>query len=166
MVTASFAGTANCGSSTSTASLAVTSPGQLAFGGGSYTVPNLGQTSFALVVALAPHSKTTYQGVLDVILSGKWWFQANVTSYGKTSSTQGLFAGDGSLYLWSSTLNKGHGGWQLLASGVNYKATANATTKTTLGSFGINIAYTPTSGQPALPNSSPITLSRGAIFIT
>ncbi len=44
---------------------------------------------------------------------------------------------------------------------VTCKATANAATKTIPASFGINIAGTPTSGQPALPNSSPITLSRG-----
>lgn len=65
-----------------------------------------------------------------------------------------------------STLNKGRGGWQLVKSGVTYTATANAATKTTSASFGINIAYTPISGQPALLNSSPIALSAGGIFIT
>jgi hypothetical protein len=142
----------------------VTAPGQLAFGSGWYTIPGVGKTSFGFVVAQVP--KNTYWGQLNLVTPGKWWFQANVTSYGKTRSTQGLLGGTGSLYLWNSTLNKGHGGWQLVASGVTYKATANAATRTTPASFGINIARTPTSGQPALPNSSPIALSSGGIFIT
>jgi hypothetical protein len=69
------------------------------------------------------------------------------------------------LYWWNSTLNKGHGGWQLVKSNVTYAATANAATKTTPASFGLNIAYTPSLGQPALPNSVPIALSLGGIFI-
>jgi hypothetical protein len=84
-----------------------------------------------------------------------------VTSYGKTSKAQGLLAGTGSLYSWSSTLNKGHGGWQLVASGVAYKATANAGTNST-ASFAIVINYT----ASGLPNSStPVTLTRGGITI-
>jgi hypothetical protein len=124
----------------------------------------VGQTSFGFVVAQVP--KNTYWGQLNAVTPGKWWFRANVTSYGKTSSTQALLAGTGSLYSWNSTLNRGHGGWQLVKSNVTYKATANAATKTTSASFGITIAYTPTSGRPALPNSAPIALSRGGIFIT
>jgi hypothetical protein len=45
---------------------------------------------------------------------------------------------------------------------VTYKAIANAATKTAAASFGTTINYTPSSG---LPNSSPIALSRGVIFI-
>jgi YVTN family beta-propeller protein len=165
-ITASYAGTANCVASTDTASLAVTSPGQLAFGAGWYTVANVGQTSFGFVVAPAPHSTSTERGQLNVVTPGKWWFQASVTSYGKTSSTQGLLAGTGSLYVWDPTVNEHRGGWHLVTSKVTYKATANAATKTTAASFGINIADTPTPAQPALPNSSPTALSRGRIFIT
>ena len=101
-ITASYPGTTDCGPSTATAVLAVTSPGQLAFGDGWYNV--LGQTNFGFVVALVPHSKTSYAGALSEVTPGKWWFQADVTSYGKTSSTQGLLAGTGKLYLWVSTL--------------------------------------------------------------
>jgi hypothetical protein len=164
MVTASYTGTPNCSPSTNTASLAVTTPGQFAFGGGWYTVAGVGKTSFGFVVAQGP--KSTYTGQLSVVTPTKWWFQASVASFGLTSTAQGLLAGTGSLYSWGSALNKGHGGWQLVKSGVTYKATANAATKTTAASFGITIAYTPTSGQPALPNSSPVALSQGGIVIT
>ena len=96
-----------------------------------------------------------------MVVPNESWYQANVTSYGKTSTTQGLLAGIGSLYSWNSALNKGHGGWQLVASGVTYKATANAGTNST-ASFGIMI----NSAARGLPNSStPITLTRGGITI-
>jgi hypothetical protein len=144
----------------------VTAPGQFAVGGGSYTVPGVGATSFGFVVARVPHSTGTYVGQLNVVTPGEWWFQANVTSYGKTSSTQGLLAGTGSLYLWNSSANHGRGGWQLIKSGVTYKATANAATKTTHASFGIEIAYAPSASQPPLPTSAPETLTSGGIIIT
>ena len=167
MLTVSYAGTSNCAPSTTTASVAVTSAGQAAFGGGWYNVPGAGQTSFAFVVAQVPHSSGTYKGVLDVVTPGKWWFQANVTSYVKSSTTQGLLSGTGSLYWWNPALNKGRGGWQLAKSGISYTATANATTKTKTASFGITISYTPVPPQPApLPNSAPIALTRGGITIT
>ena len=138
----------------------------LAFGAGSYAVPSAGTASFGFAVALAPHSPSTYLGQLNVITPGKWWFEGNVTSYGKTGSGHGLLAGTGSLYSWNSTLDRGHGGWQLVKTGVTCNATANAASKTTFASFGFDIAYTPTSGQPALPSTSPIALSSGGIFIT
>jgi YVTN family beta-propeller protein len=160
-ITATDPGTANCAASTGTGSLAVTVPGQLAFGGGWYTVPGVGPTSFGFVVAHGP--KNAYLGALSVVTPGKWWFQANVTSFGLTGTTQGLLAGTGSLYSWNATLNKGHGGWHLVQSGVTYDATADATTMTATASFGITINYPPASG---LPNSAPVTLSRGGIVIT
>jgi hypothetical protein len=130
MLTVSYTGTSNCAPSTTTASVAVTSHRQAAFGGGWYTVPGAGQTSFAFVVTQVRHSSGTYTGVLDVVTPGKWWFQANVTSYVKSSTTQGLLSGTGNLYWWNPALNKGRGGWQLAKSGVSYTATANATTET------------------------------------
>jgi hypothetical protein len=166
-ITASYAGTTTgatvCPAATTTASLAVTSPGQFAFGFGWYTpVANLGSTSFGFVVT---EWKGTYQGDLNVVTPGKWWFQANVTSFGLIGTTQALLGGTGSLYWWNTTLNKGHGGWQLAKSGVTYKATANATTKTSPGSFGVTISYTPAAGQPtALPNSSPVAVTKGGIL--
>jgi hypothetical protein len=38
--------------------------------------------------------------------------------HSKTSSTQGLVGGTGSLYWWDSALNKGHGAWHLATAGV------------------------------------------------
>jgi len=138
----------------------VTAAGEFAFGAGWYTPsPSVGSTSFGFVVVPGP--KSTYSGQLNVVTANRWWYQANVTSYGKTSKSEGLLAGTGSLYSWSSALNKGRGGWQLVASGVTYKATANAGTNSS-ASFAIVVNYT----ASGLPNSSsPITLARGGITI-
>ncbi len=168
-ITASYAGTTTgttqCAGVSTMASLAVTSPGQFAFGFGTYTpAAGVGPTSFGFVVS---HSKSSYQGELNVVTPGKWWFQANISSFGLTGTTQALLGGTGTLYWWNTTLNRGHGGWQLAKSGVSYKATANAATKTTAASFGITVTYTPGSGQPTLlPNSSPVAISKGTITIT
>jgi hypothetical protein len=169
MYAGTSAGTTLCAASVGTAPLAVTAAGQFAFGYGSYTpTASVGSTSFGFVVSKTTKgTSTTYTGRLGVVTPGKWLFQASVSSFGLTSSTQGLLGGTGSLYWWNSTLNKGRGGWQLAKSGVAYKATANAATKTTPASFGITITYTPVSPQPSsLPNSSPVTLAKGAITIT
>ncbi len=102
-----------------------------------------------------------------MVTPGEWWFQANVTSYGKTSSTQGLLGGTGTLYWWESALNKGHGAWQLAKSGVSFTATANAGTKTSVASFGVTINYTPVPPQPSpLPSSLPMALAKGGIVIS
>ncbi len=51
---------------------------------------------------------------------------------------------------------------QLARTGVAF----TAATRTSPGSFGIQISYTPVPPQPAtLPNSSPITLKSGKIVI-
>ena len=138
----------------------VTAPGEFAAGVGSYTPSvSVGSTSFGFVVAQG--AKGGYSGQLNVVTPNRWWYQANVTSYAKTSKTQGLLAGTGTLYSWNSALNKGRGGWQLVASGVTYKATANAGTNST-ASFGITI----NSAASGLPNSStPVRLTRGGIAI-
>ena len=168
-ITVTYAGTTACDASMSTAPLAVTAPGQFALGYGSYTpAASLGSTSFGFVVSQTKKgTATTYTGQLGLVTPGKWLFQANVTSFGLTSRTQGLLGGTGSLYWWNSSFNRGRGGWQLAASGVAYKATANAATKTTPASFGITITYKPVSPQPSsLPNSSPVTLAKGIITIS
>jgi len=166
LIAASYAGGTVGPASMTSASLAVTVPGQVALGYGSYMLPVLGQTSFGLVVALVPHTASRYVGELDVVTSGKWCFQATVTAYGRTSPSQGLLSGTGTVSWWDSTLNRGHGGWKVAKSGVSYSATANGATRTAPASFGITIAYTPVAPQPApLPNSAPISLTRGRIII-
>jgi hypothetical protein len=163
-ITASYSGTPNCEASGNTEVLSVTAPGLFAFGGGSYPVSNLGPTSFGFGVVRTMRGRTpSYSGQLYVATNGKWLFQATVTSFGVTSPTQALLSGTGSLYLWSSSLNRGRGGWSLVKSKVAYNATANATTRSSPGSFGITIDYTPTGTQPALPGYAPIALSHGGI---
>ena len=168
-VTASYAGATVgavvCPPATTTTSLAVTAAGQLAFGAGTYNVAGLGASNFAFVVAKGPYGN--YIGQLDIVTPGKWWFQANITSYGKTSSTQGLLGGTGALYWWDSARNKGHGAWQVAKSVVSFSATANAGNKTSAASFGVTINYAPVSPQPSpLPSSPPAALTKGGIVIS
>jgi hypothetical protein len=118
-----------CPAATTSASLAVTVAGQVAYGAGSYSVPGVGPTSFGFVVALKPHTTSTYAGQIAVVVPGKWLFQASITSYGLTSSTKGLLGGSGSLCWWNGALNRGLGGWQLAKSGVTFTASAGASTK-------------------------------------
>jgi large repetitive protein len=160
------AGAVTCPPATTSASLAVTVSGQVAYGAGVYTVPGAGPTSFAFVVALKPHTTSTYVGQIAVVVPGKWLYQASITSYGLTSSTKGLLGGSGSLYWWNTTLNHGLGGWQLAKSGVTFTATATASTKSAAASFGLAINYAPVPPQPAtLPNSGSLTISKGAIVL-
>ena len=50
--------------------------------------------------------------------------------------------------------------------GVAFTASFSATTKTSPGSFGIQINYTPVPPQPpALPRSSPVSLQSGIIVM-
>jgi hypothetical protein len=122
--------------------LSVAALGLFAFGGGSYPVPSLGQTSFGFGVIQTFHDRTaSHAGQLNVVANGKWLFQGNVTTFGVTSTTQALLSGTGSLYLWNASLNRRHGGWTLVKTGVAYKATANATTRTSPGSFGVTIGH-------------------------
>jgi|HubBroStandDraft_5_1064220.scaffolds.fasta_scaffold03959_4 hypothetical protein len=170
-LTATYAGATvgavNCPAATTSASLAVTVSGQAAVGDGWYSIPGAGLTNFGFVVALKAHTASTYTGALAVIIPGKWLFQANVTSYGKTSSTQGLLGGTGTLYWWNAALNHGRGAWQLAKSGVTYTATASAATKSAAASFGITIKYTPAPPQPtSLPDSAPLALSKGVIVLS
>jgi hypothetical protein len=151
-ITVTYAGTTTgrtlCAASVSTASLAVVAPGQFAFGDGSYNpAASVGQTSLGFVVFQTKHGTSpTYTGQLGLITPGKWLFHADVTSFGLTSTTQGLLGGTGSLYWWNSSLNKGRGGWP--------------------ASFGITISYAPVAPEPtSLPNSSPVTRTKGAITI-
>ena len=47
-----------------------------------------------------------------------------------------------------------------------FTANFGATAKTSRGSFGIQISYTPTASQPsALPNSGPVSLKSGVIVM-
>ena len=162
-ITASYAGTANCGAATATAPLAVTTPGLAAAGAGRYTIPGAGPVKFGFVVAQIPHT-TIYLGGISLVQDGAWRLAGIVSSYVKTASNQGTVTGTGSLFWWNPALNNHTGGWQLARTGVAFTATFSATTKTSPGTFGIKINYTPAPPQPAtLPNSSPLTLQTGII---
>jgi hypothetical protein len=163
-ITATYAGSAGCAGSASGSALLVTAPGLATAGWGQYSVPGAGNVSFAFFAAIVPVTHN-YVGQLSLVNDHRWQFIATVGSYVKTSATTGQLSGKGKLYLWSPTLNHScGGGWVLAASNVTYTVSFAATTKSSLGSFGIQIAYTPTASQPGpLPNSSPLALARGLI---
>ena len=154
-ITASYAGTANCAASTATEPLVVTTAGLAAAGAGSYPLPGGGTVGFGFIVAKIPHT-SSYLGAISLVSTGSWRLAGTLTSYATSSSTQGTMAGTGSLYWWNQLLANGHGGWQLARAGVAFTVGFTATTKTSGGSFGIQISYAPVSPQPPeVPNSSP-----------
>jgi large repetitive protein len=163
IITASYAGTANCGAATATAPLAVTVPGLAAAGAGRYSITGVGPVKFGFIVAKIPHT-SIYLGGISLVEDGAWRLTGIVSGYVKTASAQGTVTGTGSLSWWNPALNNHHGGWQLAGNAVAFSVSFSATTSTSPGTFGIHISYTPVSPQPAtLPNSSPLTLQSGII---
>ncbi|HXZ63152.1 MAG TPA: MBG domain-containing protein, partial [Streptosporangiaceae bacterium] len=162
MITASYAGTANCDAASVTAPLAVSQAGDVAVGAGTYSVSGVGPVAFGFVVWRIPLT-SIYLGGISVV-GGNWSLIGTVTGYSLTSSTQGVLTGTGTLSWWNPALNHGHGGWQVASSSVSYTATFTTTSTSSPGSFGIQISYTPVSPQPStLPNSAPVTLKSGLI---
>jgi hypothetical protein len=161
-ITASYAGTGDCGPSTTTAPLTVTTPRPAAAGAGSY--PLAGATvTFAFTVVLIPHT-SRYSGSISLVSAGRWRLSGTLSRYTTSSATQGTLTGAGSLSWWDKSLDNGHGGWQTATTSVAFTARFTATAKTSPGSFGIQISYTPAAPQPsALPNSSPVSLKSGTI---
>ena len=166
-ITAAYAGDTDCAPAVANVALSVTEPGLATWGWGLYTVPVAGNVTFAFAAWLAPHSQTSYVGGLSLVNDRRWQLLASVSSYSKSSSTNATLSGKGNLYWWNPTLNHSVGGWALAASNVSYTATYAATTKTSPGTLGVSIAYTPAKGQPTpLPNSAPITLTTGHITVS
>ena len=162
-ITASYAGTADCGASASTKPLVVTVSGLKAAGTGSYPVPGAGTVNVDF--AVIGHTGT-YHGGITLVSKGKWRLTGTDSGYTKSSATQGTVTGTGTLSWWNPSLNNNHGGWQLASTGVAFTASFTATTTTSPGSFGIQISYTPVPPQPStLPNSSPISLRSGIIVM-
>ena len=96
-ITASYAGTGNCGAFIATAPLAVTTPGLAAAGAGSYRL-NDGAVSFGFIVAQTPD--TSRYGISLVSTNG-WWLAGTVSSYVLKYHTLGSLTGTGSLYWWN-----------------------------------------------------------------
>ncbi len=166
-LTATYAGSTGCAGAVTSVALSVTQPGLLASGVGVYTAPGAGSVSFGFAAGLVPGTKSTYAGGLALVDNSRWELIASVTAYAKSNSTTGVLSGKGNLYWWNPVLNHSMGGWALAASNVAYTATCTVTSKSSPGSFGITITYTPTLGQPSpLPNSAPITLTSGAITLS
>jgi hypothetical protein len=161
IITASYAGTTNCGTSASTKPLVLTVSGLRAAGSGSYRVPGSGTVS----VDFAVIGRTgTYHGGITLVSKGKWRLAGTDSGYTKSSATKGKVTGTGTLSWWNPALNNNHGGWQLASAGVAFTASFTATSTTSPGSFGIQISYAPVPPQPpALPNSSPVSLRSGII---
>ncbi len=166
-ITATYAGNTDCAGSTVNMALSVTEPGLATTGFGLYTVPGAGNVTFAFGALLVSPAKGTYVGAISLVNDRRWQLIGSVSAYSKSSSTSATISGTGNLYWWNTTLNHSIGGWALAASNVAYTATYTETTKTSAGTFGVTITYTPAAGQPTpLPNSAPIKLTAGTIALS
>ncbi len=164
-ITASYAGTANCGASAATGPLVVTTPGLAAAGAVSYVLPGTGTVNADFIVAKIPHTGI-YVGGISLVSDGNWRLTGTLSGYTKSSPAHGTVTGTGTLSWWNPALNNHHGGWQQASKGVGFTASFSATTKTSPGSFGIQINYTPVPPQPpAIPSSSPVSLQSGIIVM-
>jgi hypothetical protein len=164
-LTAIYPGDGNCSGSTASAPLTISAPGQALAGAGVYAVPGAGSVTFGLVVTRFPFATgATYVGGISLVEAGEWNFEGCVTSYLKASATQGSIGGVGTLSWWNPALNHNRGGWVVARTNVPYTAAFTASTSRSAGAFGAHLSYTPMGAQPpVLPNSGPVSLTRGVI---
>lgn len=171
-ITASFAGTANCLSSTDQATLTVASPGNSATGGGWYTLPGSGRINFGFTVRKVESkclSSCAYKGQVLLINNGKWRLKGLLNAYSKLATGQGASSGVGDLYWWNSSLNGGLGDWALAQAGAGFTINfydSGKSGKSSTDTLGIRIVYSPVAPQPGtLPNSPPQLLKGGDIKV-
>jgi len=163
-ITAASEPTVTCSGGSQSATLTVGTAGSNASASGTYSLTGQGKVTFSLTAATSS-AKTTGQ---IIVSTGQWQFTGTVSSY-VIAGSAGSATGSGQLSLWNQSLNKGKGGWQLVASGVSITAsfTASVTGPSKVpGTFGVNIVYSPTSSQPALPNSAPQSIGGGNIKVS
>jgi hypothetical protein len=125
----------------------------------SYDIPSGPSVTFTMSLKDSPTGQLT--GSLKLASAEQWRIGGRVTSYVGNSPTSGTAGGFGRLEVWNSALHKGSGAWQEMATGVPFQVVFDSNAET----FGIQIAYTPTSGQPPLPNSGPEPLVLGSLRI-
>ena len=163
-ITAASEPTVTCSGGSQSATLTVGTAGSNASASGTYSLTGQGKVTFSLTAATSS-AKTTGQ---IIVSTGQWEFTGTVSSYVITGSA-GSATGSGQLSVWNQALNKGTGGWQLVASGVSITAsfTASVTGPNKVpGTFGVNIVYSPTSSQPVLPSSAPQSIGGGNIKVS
>jgi hypothetical protein len=168
-VTATFAGGTSCAPSSSSATFTVASPGDAAHGGGWYSLAGSGRVNAGFTVRRVQGTTSTYTGHLRLLNTDRWKLEGTLSTYGTIGTERGTARGTGELSWWNPTLKSGRGDWQLARSGVAFAADFTASSsgkKSAPGSFGIQIQYTPTAGQPTLPNSVPQPLKAGTIKVS
>jgi alpha-tubulin suppressor-like RCC1 family protein len=168
-VTAAFAGGTSCAPSSSSATFTVASPGDAAHGGGWYSLAGSGRVNAGFTVRRVQGTTSTYTGQLRLLNPDRWKLEGTFTTYGTIGTDRGTARGNGDLSWWNPTLRSGRGDWQLARSGVAFAVDFTASSngkRAAPGSFGIQIQYTPTAGQPTLPNSIPQPLKAGTIKVS
>ena len=168
-VTASYAGVPDrCQTSSDTADLTVTGVASSAVGAGVYPVPGGGVARFGFVVSKRPNG--AFAGQLALVSSGRWRLVASVTGYTRVG-TAGTLTGQGTLFRWDRTLNRGRGGWAVAGSGVPITARVvdapgtSGPARNGGDEFGITISFSPAPGQPPLPSAAPVALTNGRIVL-
>lgn len=175
-LTANLAPTTNCLAAPGTATLTVASPGDSASGGGWYSLSGNGRVNFGFTVHRVPDTTNQYSGQVVLINKDKWRLKGTLSTYGRTTTGQGVASGTGNLYWWNQALNGGLGDWQLAQSGVSFTTSFDQGTNLKLstcdgtngqGCLGVHINYTPVSPQPnAMPNSTPQPTKGGSIKVS
>jgi hypothetical protein len=163
-VTATAAATASCLSAAGSSALMASATTLRAYGAGNYKIPGDGSASFGFTVQQL-HGQS-FGGSLTLDESGKWLLKGSVSTYMTGSGGSATATGTGALYAWNAQLNGGAGGWQLVSSSVAFSIGFSATSSAKKpGTFGATITYSPGSGLPPLPNSTPQTLTSGQVVI-
>lgn len=165
-LTVTFGAGGICTPSSDDATLTIAAPGAAATGAAKYTLSGIGRVSASFTVRAVPNSRPLqYKGQFLLINNGKWRLKATVSTYVK-SGTTGAISGTGALQWWNQALNGGLGAWVVAQSPVTYTANFTATTKSSPGTFGVKITYTPVGDQPGkLPNSAATTIKGGSISL-
>jgi predicted outer membrane repeat protein len=171
-LTATFAGAADCLGSADTATLSVASPGDAAYGGGRYSLNGSDRINFAFTVRKlirVCQTNCIYLGLLVLQDTGHWRLAGGLSSYSKTADGHGVASGAGILQWWNPNLRAGRGGWQLAKAvtpfTIRFFDGGPGGPQTSNDAFGIQINFSPTPPQPALPNSSPQPLDRGIVSV-
>jgi hypothetical protein len=158
-LTSTLADSASCVGATDDTPIVLALRGDTAWGGGLYAVTNMGHVGFAFRAHQL--SNGAFTGSIGFVNKHRWWLSGRVTSYTNTAPGAGSVTGTGALSWFKLSAN----GWQLASSSVSYTATFTANATGVPATFGIDIVYTPHSGQGALPNTAPQSVLQGAVHV-
>jgi hypothetical protein len=167
---ASFARVGNCLTSSTTATIAIVSPGDAANGGGWYQYATTGSPRVNFGYTVKKQKDGSYRGQLLWSNNGKWRIKGTLTSFGKVDPCTfagatvrcGSSEGVGTLYRWNATTLA----WDPVQT-VHYviafvEGGASKKGGTKPDAFGITVTDY---ASPSLPESAPQWLKGGNVLV-